>query len=78
MAKKLHTISASYVYQGIKQDDYPSEEYKKRGWEICRKLIALAGYRLADWLKESLQAEADELYPLMPNPLLDPSFGKSD
>jgi len=78
MAKYLHEIAVNYVYKGIKEDDYPSDDYKKTRYQICRKLIALGGYRLADWLKEAFQAEADELYPPAPNPFTDPNYGKCE
>ena len=60
MAKRTYNIAVEYVYKGIKENDHPSEEYKKTRYEKCKSQIALAGYRLADWLKEVLTVGSDE------------------
>jgi hypothetical protein len=52
IAKKHLQLAIDYAYNGIKENDKPSEEYKNSRFEICKKQIALAGYRLADMLKD--------------------------
>ena len=56
MARRIYDIAVKYVYTGITENEYPSENYKETRYEICKSQIALAGYRLADWLKEILEA----------------------
>jgi hypothetical protein len=55
IAKQLFEIAVKEAYGGIKENTAPSEEYLKFRFETCKKLIALAGYRLADYLKEHLK-----------------------
>lgn len=52
MAKKGYEIGVNFGYKGIKENEVPSAEYLNTRAEICRKYIALAGYRLADMLKD--------------------------
>lgn len=59
-AKKTFEIAVNYAYKGIKEKETPSPEYLAKGYEQCQRQIALAGYRLADFLKTAIQ-ESDPL-----------------
>eukprot|EP00826_Nyctotherus_ovalis_P008483 TRINITY_DN121_c0_g1_i1.p1 TRINITY_DN121_c0_g1~~TRINITY_DN121_c0_g1_i1.p1 ORF type:complete len:297 (-),score=82.71 TRINITY_DN121_c0_g1_i1:115-1005(-) len=60
IAKKGLDIAINYAYKGIHENEYPSEEYKRSRFEICKRQIALAGYRLADMLKEIVYSAEDK------------------
>jgi hypothetical protein len=61
-AKKTYDLAKKYAYTGIKEGEAPSEEYKKKGWDVSRREITLAGYRLADYFKEIFH-KSDALPP---------------
>eukprot|EP00830_Metopus_es_P016059 TRINITY_DN484_c0_g1_i1.p1 TRINITY_DN484_c0_g1~~TRINITY_DN484_c0_g1_i1.p1 ORF type:complete len:326 (+),score=58.29 TRINITY_DN484_c0_g1_i1:67-1044(+) len=61
MAQKMHEIAISEAYGGIKENTEPSKDYLAFRFETCKKLIALAGYRLADFLNEHLQSSLNTL-----------------
>lgn len=53
----------NYVYEGIKTNGKPTEEYLNRGYQRASQLITLAGYRLSDLLvdiytKKNQESEA--------------------
>lgn len=50
MAAAVHAIAIKEAYGGIKENTAPSADYLKLRFETCKRLIALAGYRLADFL----------------------------
>ena len=52
MAKRTYEMAVHFTYGGITEGETPSAEYLQTGWEKCQFQIALAGYRMADWLKE--------------------------
>lgn len=52
-------IASTFVYPGITPGQHPSEAYLDAGWEIAKRQLALAGYRLGDLL-ESLFAAQEE------------------
>ncbi len=54
MGKRTYEMAVNFAYKGIKENEYPSDEYKQTRYEKCKYQIALAGYRLADWLREAL------------------------
>ncbi len=54
MAKQTYDVAVQHVYTDIHENEVPSEEYKSSRFEVCKRQIALAGYRLADWLKKAL------------------------
>ena len=56
MAKRTYELAVNYAYKGIKEGDVPSQEYLTTRYEICKRQIALAGYRLADFLKGAFAA----------------------
>jgi len=58
--KKLYDVAINFAYKGIKENDVPSEEYLNTRFEICRKYIALAGYRLADILKDIFSGKSND------------------
>ena len=64
MAKQHYELVVKYGYKDIVEHEVPKEHYLKSRYEICKSQIALAGYRLTDWLKEILEAhsvtDADE------------------
>eukprot|EP00826_Nyctotherus_ovalis_P040624 TRINITY_DN4021_c0_g1_i3.p1 TRINITY_DN4021_c0_g1~~TRINITY_DN4021_c0_g1_i3.p1 ORF type:complete len:186 (-),score=9.30 TRINITY_DN4021_c0_g1_i3:164-721(-) len=52
IAKAMFAIAAKYAYEDISPDQLPSEKYRDRGYNVCRVLFAVAGYRLADYMRE--------------------------
>jgi hypothetical protein len=50
MAKQQYETAIKEAYGGIKEGGSPSDEYLKLRFETCKKMMALAGYRLADLL----------------------------
>ena len=54
IAKQLHTIAVEEAYKGIQEGGVPSQDYLRARFETCKKLVALAGYRLADALNQDL------------------------
>jgi hypothetical protein len=57
--KEGHDLAISAVYDGIEQHTRPSEEYQERAQEVCRKRLAMAGYRLAQLLNEIYPGRAN-------------------
>ena len=55
IAGQLYKIAVAEAYSGIKENGTPSDEYLRMRFETCKKLVALAGYRLADYLNDNLQ-----------------------
>ena len=55
IAKQLFTIASQEAYVGIREGEAPSEEYLTKRFETTKKLVALAGYRLADYLNDHLK-----------------------
>eukprot|EP00829_Urostomides_striatus_P019625 TRINITY_DN76_c0_g1_i8.p1 TRINITY_DN76_c0_g1~~TRINITY_DN76_c0_g1_i8.p1 ORF type:complete len:310 (+),score=88.23 TRINITY_DN76_c0_g1_i8:65-994(+) len=55
MAKSVHEIAIKEAYAGIKENSAPSDDYLKSRYVTCKKLIALAGYRLADFLNNYIK-----------------------
>ena len=48
---KVHiilTLIFELLNTGIEEHSRPSDEYLETRFELCKKLMALAGYRLAD------------------------------
>jgi hypothetical protein len=52
ISKDISLHAKYFAYEGITENSSPSPEYIQRGWEVCKKLLALAGYRLANYLLE--------------------------
>ncbi len=52
MAKNTFDIAVNYAYKGIHENDTPTKEYLESRYVQCKRQIALAGYRLADYLKK--------------------------
>lgn len=52
IARSLYDIAVKYAYTDIQENKEPSSEYLRSRYEVCKKLIALAGYRLADHIEE--------------------------
>ena len=61
IAKTNYDIAVNFAYKGINENEAPSENYLNTRFEICKKQIALAGYRLADMLKEINFSNADDV-----------------
>jgi len=55
IAKQIYQIAIDNAYGGIKEGDTPSENYLKTRFELCKKLMALSAYRLADYLNDRLK-----------------------
>lgn len=51
-AMESNEIAQSFVYKNIQENDWIPKKYLDQGRKICRRRIALAGYRLADKLRE--------------------------
>lgn len=51
MTLNMNKIAISNSYTGISENTVPTDAYIQTNFEIVRKMIALAGYRLADGLK---------------------------
>lgn len=51
---QVHALARSSAYTDIYEYSYPSEYYRNSRFEVCKRLIALAGYRLADLLNKYL------------------------
>lgn len=49
-AQEMYDISKNYVYNGIKSGDTPTEAYIDRGRQVVNELLAVGGYRLADYM----------------------------
>jgi hypothetical protein len=47
-----HELAISSAYNGIKQNGIPSGRYQTRAQSVCRKRLAMGGYRLAALLNE--------------------------
>jgi hypothetical protein len=45
--EESYTFGKEIVYNGIRYNDTPSDEYLSRAYQVIRKRIALGGYRLA-------------------------------
>lgn len=51
-AEESYNLAQNFVYQSIQEHQRPSDQYIEDGIELVRRRIALAGYRLADLLRE--------------------------
>lgn len=59
IARKNFEIAVNYAYNGIHENEEPTKEYLETRFKICRRQIALSGYRLADMLKEIVYTEGE-------------------
>lgn len=59
-AEESYQLAQSFVYEGIQEHQKPSDEYIKDGIVLSRMRIALAGYRLADLLREIYPSSVSE------------------
>jgi hypothetical protein len=50
--KEGHDLALSSAYDGIEQHTRPSEEYQERAQEVCRKRLAMGGYRLGQLIND--------------------------
>ena len=55
IAQEIHLYAEGIVYQDIIEGSIPSNSYLEDGYKLCRRLMALAGYRLSDALYESFR-----------------------
>jgi hypothetical protein len=55
MAEAVKEVAKKYAYTDIKPNTKPSDTYLKTRFPICTRLMALAGYRLADLLNNHLK-----------------------
>ena len=53
-AKEGKALGISQVYQGIQEQDVPSQTYQTNAQKVSARRIALAGYRLAAILRQAL------------------------
>ena len=54
IAESVHNLTVELAYKGISEGSEPSAEYLYGGRELCVKMIALSGYRLADAIRGSI------------------------
>jgi hypothetical protein len=59
ITENVHPYAASHVYKGIVYNGTVSSEYKEAGYLVCKKMIALGGYRLTDAIKEAVKLSED-------------------
>jgi hypothetical protein len=52
-AKEGKKLAIEQVYPNIAERSIPSQAYEDNAKEICRRRVALAGYRLAAILKQA-------------------------
>lgn len=52
MGNNTFKDAINYAYNGIKENEVPSDDYLNRGWARSKRLMALAAYRLEDALLE--------------------------
>jgi len=46
-----HEIAKDFIYAEIEYNSRPTDDYMKKSYEIIKRRIALAGYRLAEIIK---------------------------
>jgi len=51
-ADESFAISNNFVYTGINENERPSDEYLSQGYEISRRQVTLAGYRLSNLIRD--------------------------
>jgi len=56
--KESYAISTTEVYKGVTFGKLPSDEYKKKAFQISQERLALAGYRIADLFNTVLTTPA--------------------
>jgi hypothetical protein len=50
--KESYDVTVDFIYRYIGYEETPSDDYINKAYEIVKKRIALAGYRLAEVLKK--------------------------
>ena len=55
------SYNEDFVYN-TPEGEMPSDSYKAEAVEVCRKMIALGGFRLAHILVETLKTSTNELF----------------
>jgi hypothetical protein len=56
IAANVFPYVGEYAYKGIEYNTSASSQYKEAGYKICKKLVALGGYRLTDAIKEAVSS----------------------
>lgn len=51
-----YILAVDYAYNGIQQNEYPSQQYLSAARQVVMKQIALGGYRLSDFLVSVLSS----------------------
>jgi S1/P1 Nuclease len=64
-----YDVVKTFAYKDIKQNVALPEAYLKQGDLICRKRMALAGYRLADMIMDIYSQHKTDMLKLSRNPL---------
>lgn len=54
IAKRTYAVALNNGYFGISENETPSQTYINSNFDVCKKQLALAGYRLADQLNSIL------------------------
>jgi len=60
MADRSFDVAVNSAYLGIREHEVVKKEYKDSRFEICKRQIALAGYRLADYFKDIFRTSVTE------------------
>jgi hypothetical protein len=58
-----YKIASTEAYKGVEWFKLPSDEYKKKAFEIAQRRIALAGYRMADEFNDAFGATPPVVTP---------------
>lgn len=57
-ALESNQIAREFVYEGLTEGEDLPEEYQKKGFELCRERVAIAGYRLGMLLSQIYVTQA--------------------
>jgi len=62
-AAESYLIANNFVYNNINENERPSDEYLNQGYEIARRQVALAGYRLSNLIRDIVIAHNKDPKP---------------
>jgi len=55
-----HVYATDFIYEQMEENGTPSASYQREGTLICQSRIALAGYRLAEVMRQLFKVEVSE------------------
>jgi len=62
-ADEAYAYANNFVYKGINENERPSDDYLNNGFEIARRQVTLAGYRLSNLIKTIVAAHSKDPKP---------------